>query len=129
MKKLLLPILLIVGCDNATESSVDPLVGTWEITEITATSGSQSSTLTADDDNNQIQIFNEDGTYSYTGEIDGEIDSGNGTWSTNSNKLTMIEDGETMVMDYSITGDVVTISITDTTDGETVTVEIKLKKQ
>ena len=74
-------------------------------------------------------IFNEDGTYSYTGEIDGEIDTGNGTWSTNSNKLTTIEDGETMVMDYSITGDVVTISITDTTDGETVTVEIKLKKQ
>ena len=65
----------------------------------------------------------------YTNEIDGEIDTGNGTWSTNSNKLTMIEDGETMVMDYSITGDVVTVSMSDTSDGDTVTIEIKYKKQ
>ena len=123
-------VLFLSNCDkSSTESTVDPLVGIWERTELTMTMGSTVVSMVSDDDNNQTMIFNEDGTYSYTGEIDGEIDSGNGTWSTNSNKLTMIEDGETMVMDYSITGDVVTISITDTTDGETVTVEIKFKKQ
>ena len=123
-------VLFLSNCDkSSTESTVDPLVGIWEQTEMTMTMGTTVVSTVPDDDNNQTMIFNEDGTFSYTGEIDGEIDSGNGTWSTNSNKLTMIEDGETMVMDYSITGDVVTISITDTTDGETVTVEIKFKKQ
>ena len=94
-----------------------------------SSSGTTVTTEVLDDNNNNTLIFNEDGTFSYTSEYDGDIDSGNGTWSTNSNKLTMIEDGETTVMDYSITGNVVTISITDTTDGETVTVEIKFKKQ
>ena len=123
-------VLFLSNCDkSSTESTVDPLVGIWEQTEMTMTMGTTVVTTVSDDDNNQTMIFNEDGTFSYTGEIDGEIDTGNGTWSTNSNKLTMIEDGETSVLDYSITGDVVTISITDTTDGETVTVEIKLKKQ
>ena len=123
-------VLFLSNCDkSSTESTVDPLVGIWEQTEMTMTMGTTVVTTVSDDDNNQTMIFNEDGTFSYTGEIDGEIDSGNGTWSTNSNKLTMIEDGETTVMDYSITGNVVTISITDTSDGETVTVEIKYTKQ
>ena len=124
-------VLFLSNCDkSSTEStSVHELVGIWEQTETTVTMGSSVTTVVPDDDNNQTMIFNEDGTFSYTGEIDGEIDTGNGTWSTNSNKLTTIEDGETMVMDYSITGDVVTISITDTTDGETVTIEMKFNKQ
>ena len=123
-------VLFLSNCDkSSTESTVDPLVGIWEQTEMTMTMGTTVVTVVPDDDNNQTMIFNEDGTFSYTGEIDGEIDTGNGTWSTNSNKLTMIEDGETTVMDYSITGNVVTISITDTSDGETVTVEIKYTKQ
>ena len=124
-------VLFLSNCDkSSTEStSVHELVGIWEQTEMTMTIGTTVVTVVPDDDNNQTMIFNEDGTFSYTGEFEGESSSGNGTWSTNSNKLTMIEDGETMVMDYSITGDVVTISISDTTDGETVTVEIKFKKQ
>ena len=123
-------VLFLSNCDkSSTESTVDPLVGIWEQTEMTMTMGTTVATTVPDDDNNQTMIFNEDGTYSYTGEIDGEIDSGNGTWSTNSNKLTMIEDGETTVMDYSITGDVLTVSTSDTYDGVTTTTEQKFKKQ
>ena len=123
-------VLFLSNCDkSSTESTVDPLVGIWEQTEMTMTMGTTVVTTVSDDDNNQTTIFNEDGTFSYTGKSDGETDSGNGTWSTNGNKLTTIDDGETMVLDYSITGDGVTVSLSDTTDGVTVTVEIKCKKQ
>ena len=127
-------VLFLSNCDkSSTGSTVDPLVGTWKLTEIIDTSGTTVTTEVLDDDYILTVIFNEDGTYSYTTIItsgtESESDPGNGTWSTSNIHLTLIEEGETTVMDYSITGDVVTISITDTTDGETVTVEIKLKKQ
>ena len=132
MKKLiaLSLLLFIIGCDNSTGSeSVHPLVGTWEITEITATSGSQSVTLTADDDNNQTFIFNAVGTYSYVTEMDGEYSSGNGTWSTTDNNITFIEDGETSILSYSVSGGILTLTSSDTTDGITTTLVQIFQKQ
>ena len=124
-------IILLSNCDNnGTESeSVHKLVGIWEQTETKMTVGTTVVSVLTDDDNNQTLIYSENNTFSYTGESDGEYDSGNGTWSTTEGKLTMMEDGDTTVLDYEITSGVLTMSLTDVTDGETMTIEIKYNKQ
>ena len=70
-----------------------------------------------------------DGTYSYVTEMDGEHSSGNGTWSTTDNNLTVIEDGETNILSYSISGGILTMTVTDTEDGVTMTIEQIFQKQ
>ena len=128
-------VLFLGNCDkSSTKSTVDPLVGTWESTEMSIVMGSTAMTIVSDDDNNQTMIFNEDGTFSYTSVSDGDINSGNGTWSTNGDKLTTIETDVTTVLDYSITGDVLTVNgdvfgSSETMDGLEASMEIKYKKQ
>jgi len=135
MKKLLplfsLLLIFSFGCedDKATEEEVNPLVGVWEMTSasiLIQSNPSQTITLTADADNNETMILGEDGTYSYSGKINGESESGSGSWSSTANKLTIIEDGETIIVDFSISGSTLTTSLTeeetDTDWGSVVTI-------
>ena len=114
MKKILYPlfiftILFTIGCEDekVEEEEVNPLIGVWEMETVSMTilsNPSQNLTITSDSDNNETMILGEDGTYSYEGKIDGDIDSGSGSWSSTSNKLTIVEDGETEIWDFSISG-------------------------
>ena len=123
MKKLLplfsLLLIFSFGCedDKATEEEVNPLVGVWEMTSasiLIQSNPSQTITLTADADNNETMILGEDGTYSYSGKINGESESGSGSWSSTANKLTIMEDGEeTVIVDFSISGSTLTVTITE----------------
>ena len=105
MKKLLIIALLFVGCekDSPTESSVHPLVGVWNQTEYTTSNG----TTALDENMISTYIFNEDNTYNYDSIDWDEL----GTWSTNDNKLTTIdtERNDSIIRDYSISGDVLTM--------------------
>ena len=137
MKKvLLLAIVLIIGCDNSTESSVHPLVGIWEGTEITInfTSGEQNGTSVTSPmgENTQMGtitwIFGADGVASMTSG-DG---TDSGTWSATGNKLTLLSIEETTIIDYSISGNILTMFMEydGTPDGEIrFTSEMKFTKQ
>ena len=118
MKKLLYPlftllILFTVGCGDDDATDADPLVGVWEMTTASILiefTPSQTTTYNSDDDNNETMILAEDGTYSSSGDSDGESYSGSGSWSSTSNKLTIIEDGEdTLILDFSISGSTLTL--------------------
>ena len=78
---------------------VNPLVGTWSLVSVAFTLytiPAQTVTFTADGESTyETMIFTESGTFSYQGAIDGDIQSGSGTWSSTDNFLTYIEDGET----------------------------------
>ena len=122
MKKLLplfsLLLIFSFGCedDKATEEEVNPLVGVWEMTSasfLIQSNPSETITITADANNNETMILGEDGTYSSSGKQDGDSDSGSGSWSSTANKLTIIEDGETIIVDFSISGSTLTTTVTE----------------
>ena len=115
---LLLTLVFTIGCedDKAAVEDVNPLVGVWEMTSASIlfqSNPSHTITITADANNSETLILGEDGTYSYSGKMDGESESGSGSWSSTSNKLTIIEDGETNIWDFSISGSTLTITITE----------------
>ena len=134
MKRLLLivlPLLLMVGCEDkkATEEEVNPLVGVWDMTSasiLVQSNPSTTITITKDANNFETMILGEDGTYSYSGKWDGESDSGSGSWSSTANKLTIIADGETTIIDFSISGSTLTTTVseaeTDTNWGTVITI-------
>ena len=123
MKKLLYPLVIFsmlftIGCedDKVAEEEVNPLVGVWEMASasiLVQSNPSTTITITKDADNFETMILGEDGTYSYSGKINGEDDSGSGSWSSTANKLTIMEDGETTIVDFSISGSTLTTTITE----------------
>ena len=125
MKKLLYPlftllILFTVGCGDDDDSN--PLVGVWVMTTKSFFVENTSETFTYDSTttNNETMILAEDGTYSSSGILDGDSFSNSGSWSSTSNKLTIIEDGETLgieielIFDFSISGSTLTLIGSDT---------------
>ena len=146
MKKvLLLAIVLIVGCasendGSPTGSSVHPLVGVWEGTEITInyTSGvlTGTSMTTPLGENTQMgtvtYIFGADGVASTTSADATVTETDSGTWSATGNKLTLLSIEETTIIDYSISGNILTMFMEydGTPDGEiSFTSEMKFTKQ
>ena len=129
MKKLLYPlftllILFTVGCGDDDATDADPLVGVWEMKTVLMVfedigEGSPTITFNSDADNNETMILVEDGTYSSSGVSAlgappiGSF-SKSGSWSATSNKLTIIEDGETKIFDFSISGRTLTLMRSDT---------------
>ena len=124
MKKLLYPlvifsILFTIGCedDKAAEEDVNPLVGVWEMTSasfLIQSNPSETITITADANNIHTMILSEDVTYSSSGKQDGDSYSGSGNWSSTTNKLTIMEDGEdTIIFDFSISGSTLTTTVTE----------------
>lgn len=103
---IIFSIFIISGCSNSTEpESIHPLVGVWEMSQIKMITDSGEVTINSNEDFNSTMVFNEDETFSYTNESDGETMTGNGTWSTNGGILTTIEDDGTTLVDYSLNGD------------------------
>jgi hypothetical protein len=136
MKKILYPLVIIsmlftIGCedDKAAEEAVNPLVGVWDMASasiLVQSNPSTTITITKDADNFETMILGEDGTYSYSLKMNGEADSGSGSWSSTANKLTLIADGETTIIDFSISGSTLTTSLTeaetDTNWGSVITI-------
>ena len=118
--------LFTIGCgdDDATESN--PLVGVWNMTSVSFTNDGTTTTIDASNDFSIVFIFNEDGTFSNQGVVEGESHSESGTWSTSGNKLTVItEDVEegtvTDIWDYTLSGSSFSFTFTETEDGGTYT--------
>ena len=132
MKKLLYPlftllILFTVGCGDDDDSN--PLVGVWVMTTKSFFVENTSETFTYDSTttNNETMILAEDGTYSSSGASNGlpyndnwTLFSGSGSWSSTSNKLTIMEDEETLILDFSISGSTLTLIGSDTINVEVI---------
>ena len=125
MKKLIFILIvgmLFVGCEKSTtESSIDPLVGVWEGTEmlVTYTSGDLngvSFTMPLGENTEMgttTWIFGADGVASMTSTDSYGTESDNGTWSSTGGKLTLMGDGETTVIDFTISGNTLTVNFED----------------
>ena len=119
---LVFSFLFTIGCEDDETTDSNPLVGVWNMTSIVIESEG-NDTLYASDEFSIVLIFNEDGTFSNQGVMEGESHSENGTWSTQGDKLTIIteEDGDTVteIWDYTISGNSFSFTFTETEDGET----------
>ena len=119
MKRLLLivlPLLFMVGCEDekaeTEQEQVDPLVGVWEMVSASLTvfsNPTQTLTYNADADNSETMILGEDGVFSSNGKISGESFNDGGTWSSTGNKLSIITPDETMIIDYTLNGNTLTL--------------------
>ena len=103
---LVFSFLFTIGCEDDEATDSNPLVGVWNMTSIVI-EVEGNDTLYASDEFSIVLIFNEDGTFSNQGVMDGESHSESGTWSTSENKLTVItedvqEGTETEIWDYTV---------------------------
>ena len=127
---LVFSFLFTIGCeddeatDDATESN--PLVGVYNMVSYAVSGDGINVTVDADANNSLVMILAEDGVWSIQGTIDGESNSQSGTWSSTGSSLTIIyedeEDGtQTEIWTYTLSGDDMSMSITDAEDGFTIT--------
>ena len=121
---LVFSFLFTIGCEDDEATTSDTIVGVWNMTSIVVVDGGQTTTIDASSDYSIVIIFNEDGTFSNQGVMEGESHSENGTWSTSGNKLTVItedvaEGQETEIWDYTVSGSSFSFTFTETEDGET----------
>ena len=135
MKKLiLLSILFIAGCDNnSTQSSVNPLVGIWEASEMTMTLEGTTITMELNDPTSDIgtmtYIFGADGVFTTTSVSSYGTENDNGTWSSTGGKLTLFDEEDTVVLDYTISGNTLTFTGLETEDGFTLNFTVTLIRQ
>lgn len=111
-------IVLLISCSSDKKSSTEPnlsndqsLVGTWELTKITASIGGQTLVLTPEQAGlSTTAVFKSDGTFESTSTDSDGTSVDTGTWSTANGVLTLNingEDPETST--YTINGNVATI--------------------
>ena len=104
---LVFSFLFTIGCEDDDATTSDTLVGVWNMTSIAVVYDGATTTIDASNDYSIVIIFNEDGTFSNQGVMEGESHSENGTWSTQGDKLTVItedvqEGTETEIWDYTV---------------------------
>tara|TARA_X000000368_G_scaffold173509_1_gene136801 strand:+ start:105 stop:566 length:462 start_codon:yes stop_codon:yes gene_type:complete len=107
MKKLLLILLLVVGCEEPpTESSVDLLIGSWNWIQQTAIIGEQNITQNQetiiipgstfvnlpDTNNFRLLTFNEEKTFIMSGKMNGVDYLSTGAWSKNDSEIVISEE-------------------------------------
>ena len=117
---LVFSFLFTIGCEDDEATDSNPLVGVWNMTSIVIESEG-TTTIDAGSDYSIVLIFNEDGTFSNQGVMEGESHSESGTWSTSENKLTVItedvqEGTETEIWDYTVSGSSFSFTFTDNED-------------
>tara|TARA_B100000579_G_scaffold358136_1_gene314384 strand:- start:53 stop:445 length:393 start_codon:yes stop_codon:yes gene_type:complete len=108
---LVFSFLFTIGCED--DDATNPLVGVWNMTSMVYVNDGETTNIDASNDYSIVMIFNEDGTYSNQGTMDGVGHSESGTWSTQGNKLTTIVEGETTIWDYTLSGSSLSISLTE----------------
>mgnify|MGYP000421528761 CR=1 FL=1 len=127
---LLFSILFTVGCDDDAS-----LVGTWELTSGTIVIHStpeETFTYTPPEVSNTL-VLADDGSYAENGTFEGEIQTFSGTWSATDNVLTFvvtsgteIDETETWLNNYTLSGDVLTLVAEEAGDEEEDAVTITL---
>ncbi len=111
---ILIPFFLLISCsddDNPTEGPTqdERLVGNWTLIKITIPLANME--LTPEEAGMMMTgVASADGKMELT-----TIDSSgtlveSGTWSTKSGKLTLVFDDETVTMDYSVSGNIITVN-------------------
>ena len=117
---LVFSFLFTIGCEDDEATTSDTLVGVWNMTSIVVVDDGQTTTIDASSDYSMVIIFNEDGTYSNQGVIEGDSHSETGTWSTQGDKLTIIFEEEegtiTDIWDYTLSGSSFSMSISEADD-------------
>lgn len=103
---MLVALTVSVSCSDDDDSMGNELVGTWELTE--SDDGISISIEATFNSNNKGTIAS---TFTFGGAS--ETDNSNFTWSTDGNKLTMVMDGDTEVLTYSISNNKLTITDSD----------------
>ena len=121
---LVFSFLFTIGCEDDEATTSDTIVGVWNMTSIVVVSDGQTTTIDASSDYSMVIIFNEDGTYSNQGVMEGDSHSETGTWSTSGNTLTIIFEEEeegtiTDIWDYTLSGSSFSMTITETEEGDT----------
>jgi hypothetical protein len=118
MKKLLLIALLIVGCENTTDSVDNALEGEWIFIEREYTSFNNEGEMITEDisTTNGSWIFNQDNTFSGWNETSYDNISYSGIWSVSSNQLTLTliqgEESQSLSYNYSISSNILSLTRT-----------------
>ncbi|MBI1937658.1 MAG: lipocalin family protein [Ignavibacteriales bacterium] len=138
-KKLLLLLALLLlfftlGCEKEDNpvSPEDQVIGTWVLTKIIYTTPNGTIEFTPEAASISITlVINSDHTFSANVTQDDSTETIVGTWNVENGKVTIesTADVEPQVMDYSIEGDVLrmTINYTDDTGTQTVTLVFNKK--
>lgn len=111
---ILIPFFLLISCsddDNPSEGPTldEQLVGNWTLIKITIPLANME--LTPEEAGIMMTgVASADGKMELT-----TIDSSgtlveSGTWSTSSGKLTLVFEDETVTMDYSVSGNIITVN-------------------
>ncbi len=116
--------------DNSTGSGSSGLVGTWELTKLTM----ETSFVKLEYNPSEIGLsitleINEDGTFSITEIEEGETTNSSGTWTTDGNKLIVVEGGQTLEFNYSLSRNKLIMSFEEDDDGITVSVTQEFTRQ
>lgn len=95
---------------NKDDDNQDPLIGSWEMTEIDSNYVYKELVTFKSDQTGGVII-----TYKYDTEPE-EIDSSTFSWTTSNNLLTISTEGETFSFAYAISGNKLTLSM----DGDSI---------
>ena len=138
---LFLSILFTVGCDDDDATDADTLVGTWGLTSATVviheseSNPEETETYTPPEVSNSL-VLAEDGSYAENGTFDGDIATFSGTWSATGNVLTFVvtsgtelDETETWLNTYTLSGDVLTLVGEDEDDGVAETITLVYARQ
>lgn len=123
--------LFFINCgdDNPAASAEESLVGTWVLTKMTATSSEGTLTFTPEQISVTVTIKS-DHTYQATIIQQGITTTETGTWSISGNTVTFTDsDGESTAVTFTIEGNELTITFTETDNGEQVTIVQEFVRQ
>ena len=127
---LVFSFLFTIGCDDddATDET-NPLVGVYNMVSYSVSGDGMNITQEADAIyNSLVMILAEDGVWSIQGRIDGESNSQSGTWSSTGSSLTIIDGTQTEIWTYTLSGDDMSMSLTDNYD-ESLTITYNWDKE
>ncbi len=117
------------GDDNPVASEEESIVGTWVLTKMTATFSGVTLTIPADEMSITVTIKS-DNTYQATIIEEGITTPETGTWSISGNTVTLTDsDGEITTATFTIEGNKLTISFTETEEGVVLTIVQEFVRQ
>jgi hypothetical protein len=108
-------LLLLFGSLTA-QNDKSKIVGIWEfqtITSIYYSSPQETLSTNRDKGHQETLTFREDGSFSYHGIDEGSKYASIGLWKTEKATLTMDAGGVKTICDYEVTGDMMTLTVTE----------------
>jgi len=107
--------LIFAYCgDNGNRPSQHPLVGTWELTQLTITVSGETVTATPEQADMYMTLdVKSDNTVTVTQTENGVPETFNGTWDPSESKVVFTIEDETQITDYTIPGSTLVLSFWD----------------